>query len=437
MKKKRKVNFQKIFCFISFVFLLTCVLWYGGRTIYFYLQSEKDGESSVVTLIDSINKKKLTENNNDYYFYGNKVNNYLKYSNLTWRIIKITSNDELVLVLDSPIVNLAYGSDLLYDESYINMWLNNISNKENTGILENKLSNVNLINTITCNDKVDNIEKYSCKDTNDKYKIGIPSLTDYINTGATDSFMNNGYYTYLSNVNSDSEIWYITDKGKLNSSDGTDIFGIKPVITLPSNTPLISGDGSNKSPYIIEKDSSYFAAYVKLGNDIWRIYDVEDDAVNLILNNYILDSNKEEFTYKYSESNYYHNDTKSNTLAYYLNNTYLDNLSYKDKIDTGYYANYYYGYSNDYDYAEILKNKVDTKVSVPSLTDVILNNDLSGYFTNTGTGKSANKVYIINNNGTVTDVSTSSQNKIVPCISINKNLLKKGSGSIDDPYEME
>lgn len=435
MNKKRRFNFQKTFSFISFIFLLTCVCWYGGRTVYFYLQSKQEAKSDTVTLIKRIKIKELKEVKKDYYFYGQANNNYVTYSNLTWRILKITNNNEIVLILDKPIITLAYGEDVDYKDSYITNWLNKTED-ENTGILESKLNNINLINTITCLDKIDNIEKTSCNEKNEDNKLGLPSLTDYINSGATKSFINNGYYTYLSNKNSNNEIWYITENGKLNTSDGTEILGVKPVITLPSNTPLIKGKGTNKEPYIIEEKSSYFASYVKLDKDIWRVYDEDDNNIKLVLNDY-LKENSNEFTHNYSQNNYYHNDTQPNTLANYLNQTYLNNLSYKNIINTDYYTNYFYSYNNNYDYKDILTNKVDTKVSIPSITDPILNNELDQYLTNTGTGKNDKYIYIINKNGSTETVSTTKESKIVPCISIKKNLITKGTGNINEPYETE
>ena len=435
MKKKRRLNFQKTFSFISFVFLATCVFWYGGRTVYFYLQSKEEAKSDTITLIDKIKIKQLKEVKKDYYFYGNSDNNYVTYSNLTWRIIKVTNNNEIVLILDKPIINLAYGEEVEYKDSYIINWLNT-TEEENTGILENKLNNINLINTIVCLDKIDDIEKNTCDEKNEDYKLGLPALTDYINTGATKSFINNGYYSYLSNTNSDKEIWYITENGKLNTTDGTDILGVKPTITLPSNTPLIKGTGKNNDPYIIEDKTTYFASYVKLGNDIWRVYEEDDNNVKLVLNDYLKENNTE-FTHNYSQNNYYHNDMQANTLANYLNQTYLNTLTYSNIINTDYYANYFYSYNNDYDYKDVLTHKVDTKVSIPSITDPILNNELDNYLTNTGTGKTEKYIYSIKKNGSVETISTTNESKIVPCISIKKNSLTKGTGKTNEPYETE
>jgi len=433
MKKKRKLSFQKIFNFLSFIFLITCVFWYGGRTIYLYLQNEKENVSDVITISKTIltkHKNELKSVNKDNYFYGKSKNNYLTYSNLTWRILKIDEKGNLTLILDSPITTLAYGEVSKLEESYIYNWLNKTSD-DNTGILETKLNNSSkyIIPTNTCIDTIDNIENTTCKNTLD-IKISLPSLTDYINSGATDSFINNGYYTYLSNTADNDEIWYITDNGKLSTSDGTDIYGIKPVITIPSNITSINGNGTEDNPYTIEDETSFFASFIKLDKDIWRVYEYDDTTLKLVLNNKLEEKNI------YSNNNYFHNDTQSNSLAYYLNNTYLNSLSYKDSINTSYFTNYYYGYTNNYDYKEIINKTVDTKVIIPSIGDVILNN-IDEYFTNTGTAKNDNKVYVINKNGTVKTISTSTESNIIPCISINKDILTKGKGTKDEPYEME
>ena len=53
-KAKRVINKQKIFSFISFIFLLICCLWYGGRAIYFYLDSRKTFENEDKLLAQTI-----------------------------------------------------------------------------------------------------------------------------------------------------------------------------------------------------------------------------------------------------------------------------------------------------------------------------------------------------------------------------------------------
>lgn len=441
-KAKRVINKQKIFSFISFIFLLICCLWYGGRAIYFYLDSRKifENEDKLLaqTIIDkNYDKDNFKKINGDYYFYNDAKNNYLTYSNLTFRIIKINKDNEITLISDTPITSLAYGENKTIKNSYITKWLNE-STDTNTGILEKNLNNKEnyLMQTKTCSDNVSSVKNVTCKKTYDENYLSLLSVADYINTGSVDSFINNGYYSYLANNNSNKEIWYINDEGKLDTSDGTDIYGVKFTITIKPTVSLISGEGTETSPYIIEDNNSYFASYVTLGTDTWRIYEDNDTTIKLVLNDYIK-INNENLEYVYSNDNYFHNDTKYGSLAYYLNHKYLNSLTYKDLIIDNEYVNNYYGEDNNFNYQTTLNKTIDTKVTVLSIGNPILNNTLDNYFTSTGTGKSNSSIYIINKNTTIEEIDVDEEAYVVPCISIMKENLKAGSGLISDPYRTE
>lgn len=437
---KRVINWQKIFCFVSFIFILVCCLWYGGRFVYFYLDSNKtsenDEDANLSSTILNNDNNSIQNINNSYYFVGDVSNNYVRYSNILWRIIKIDNEDKVYLISDDVITMLAYGENISdYSDSYISNWLND-NGDDYSGILENNLNNINtyLSTYNVCIDKIDDANNIGCDDKyNDDY-IGLLSIVDYINTGGSDSFINNGKNIYLANETNDNKVWYINSDGKLDTSDGDDIYGVKPVISLNSNIKSTSGDGSLDNPYVIDNEESLFGGYVRLGDDIWRIYEDNDENVKMMLNDYII-IDDEELSYIYSENNYYHNDTVYGSLAYYLNHTYLDSLSYSDIIITNYYSNGYY--NNDYDYSEILDSTIDTKVSVISVGNVIFNNEMDNYWTNTGTNEEGERVYMVKNSGTLSTRSVSSSGYVVPCISINKDILVNGNGTIDSPYEME
>ena len=86
VKKKRKLNWQKIFNLISFTFILACIIFYGTRFIRLYLQNNKKEEIKV--LADNIkhnNEGNLKNINSDYYVTGKEVNNYVKYSNILFK----------------------------------------------------------------------------------------------------------------------------------------------------------------------------------------------------------------------------------------------------------------------------------------------------------------------------------------------------------------
>ena len=436
VKKKRKLNWQKIFNLISFTFILSCIIFYGTRFIRLYLQNNKKEEIKV--LADNIkdnNEGNLKNINSDYYFTGKEVNNYVKYSNILFRIIKINKDNSITLISDKPITSLAKGDNNDYKTSYINNWLNN-QDKENTGILEKNLNNPNKYLTYTnaCNDKIDNTKNITCKSTLADTLITLPSLYDYINTGDTKSFMNNETYYYLLNTSKDNKTWYINDNGGVTTSDNTDILGIKPVITLKSTNKLINGDGTKDNPYTFEEEQSILGSYVKLGNDTWRVYDIDDNNLKLSLDNY-LKINNEEITYKYSDKGYYHNDGKQGTLAYYLNKNYLSKLTYSNNIIESNYANGIYSNTTNYDYTKVLNKTIPTKVATLSIGNIIINSNNTNYYLSTGVDTNSNLVYVMTNDFKLYTKNATSKLKIVPVITIDKKILTSGDGSQNSPLE--
>lgn len=439
MKKRRKISYQKIFCAISFLFILGCVLFYGIRFIMLYIENNTTDIESITNLSKRVTAEHANQSyfkniNSNYYFVGNTDKNYVKYKNITWRIVKITNNNSTVLISDEPLTSLAFGSNT-YEESPITDWLNETDNEE-SGILTNAIGSDYLTNTNACIDTLDDTKNITCDDIYDEYQISLLSMFDYANAGSSDSYINNGYYTYLSNTNNDNEVWYIDDEGKLNTSDGTDIYSIKPVITLNSTVELIEGEGTKDNPYQIEKENDLFASYVKLDNDLWRIYNIEDNNLKLVLTDY-LKTDDENYQTIYSNTTSFHNDEKIGTLAYYLNNTYFNRLNYSDQILNNYWSNGYYSSENNFDYTEALDKEVDTEIALLSIGDINLVPSLDEFFLSTGLNNFDNKIYVYNNDGTITDQRVTSKANVVPTISIDKNILTKGTGTIDDPYGME
>ena len=434
--KKRKISYQKVFSFVSAGFIIGCCIFYGTRFITLYLENRKEEIKLEDTLSQVIKENNnLKEINGDYYFQNDVDNNYLIYSNILWRIIKVNNDNTVKLISNDVLTYLSYGEND-YENSYMNMWLNK-TDDDNTGILENLLNTPNnyLTNDSICKDSISDTKHITCDEINDTDLIGTLSVFDYINAGGKDSYLNIDKYFYLSTLDKDNNIWFVNDSGNVSSADGSDIYGIRPTIALKSNSKSIAGDGTIDNPYVID-ENYIFGNYVKLGEDIWRIYDIDGDNIKLSLNDYLKEDG-EEILYKYSTNGYYHNDTIKGSLAYYLNNTYLNNLSYKNNIINNKWSNGIYGSSNDYDYKDTLNAKVDTKVTSLSVGDVILNGELSNYFLSTGVSKSSSLVYTVKGNGTLYGKSSTSTSKIVPTISIDKNILTKGNGTINSPYEME
>lgn len=428
-KKKinKKMDWQSCFTAISFGILISCFIFFGMRFYQAYSKYHVDSDDSNNSLAFELLNKKLKKVNDDYYFYNDSKDNYLEYSNIMWRIIKVNNNNQVVLVTDDIITTLAYGEDIdSFADSNISKWLNNTDN--NKAVLESNLNTkVTLSKTSICIDKVDKATK--CKKELTDYKIGIPSLEDYINTGSNESFMSNGQYFYLSNMDKEGNNWYVAGD-KLDTTDGSEILGIKATITLPMNTSKVSGEGTKDKPYKIESETTLFGAYVKLGDNTWRVYNVSDTTLDLVL----MDKVDATDLY-YSNDNKYNTYTRG-TYAYYLNHDYLRNLSYNDKINSKEFNNGYYGISSDYNFNTNQKTAT-ANIGLHNIGDILLNLDIDSFSTMTNEQEDGELVYIINNNGTVYLDSNDSSNNIIATININKDLLKKGNGTKESPYEME
>ena len=438
-KKKRKISLQKSFNIISIMFLSACTIFYGIRFVKAYKESHV--ENKIVYIADTIkdnsisNNNSLTSVNEELYFYGKDVKNYVSYSNFLWRIVKINTDNTVTLALDNSITSLAKGKYKNFKDTNIYTWLNK-SDKEYSGILENILNNKEkyLTYTNTCIDDIEDIKKVTCENKVKETYITIPSLNDYINTGNSESFLNNDEYYYLTNNEKEDTSWYVDKNGKISTSDGTDILGIKPVITVKDTIQIKTGDGSKESPYIFEEETSLIGSYVKLDEDIWRIYSEEDNIIKLSLDNYLTVDN-EEIKYKYSSDNYNYNSTKYGSLAYYLNRTYLNSLKYKNILEEANFSNGLYNNTNNYNYIQTLNSKVKTKVALLSIGDIILNKENANYFMSTGISKDSNMIYTMQSDfRAYTKVSTTSL-KVIPVIAINKESLT-GVGTKDSPYEI-
>ncbi len=436
----KKISFQKMFCFISFLFILSCCIFYGGRFLKLFLANRKEEiveKNSLAKVLKENNEdnENFKSVNGQNYFTGVEENNYLLYSGILWRIFKLNGDNSLEVISNNALTTLAYGKYDSYPESPVFSWLNK-NEKDYSGILEKALNKDYLQKTIACYDKIDELSNTPCKDSHNDNYFTLLSAIDYLNVGSKESYLANKEYFYLSNMTTENKVWYIDSDGEGKIGTGNDILGIRPVITIKANVDYVSGDGSLDKPYQIEKENSLFGSYVKLGNDIWRIYEVNDNKLKLMLNDY-LKVNGNNLTYRYSNNSSYHNDTVSGSIAYYLNKNYLNSLSYKDKIIETKWSNGYYNSTTNFDYTLALKNEVDTKVALMSIGNIFLNPELSNYFTMTGSADRSSMVYTIIKDKKIYAKQIGTSTNVVPAISIDKSILTKGNGTKDSPFEME
>ncbi len=425
-KKKNKIKFngfELAFCAFSFLFIIGCIAIYGSRLFKYYrvYNPKSEGGQSLMLVTTAIGKNSsivydgdgLYMNGGDYTYKGSDVDNYLVFSNLTWRIIKTNSDGTIDLVLNDYINTLSWANrPKAYIESDIHKYLNNYFIKY--------LDKSYLAPTTICKDEVNDLKQFSCNNKNEDNYVRLPSVSDFLNSKTDSTYMASDTDTLWLNTISSDKTWQINGNN-LSLADPTRALGIKPVIRLKSGVALISGDGSESNPYRVENedDSIKIGDYVVLGTDKYIVYDTDDETLSLVL-----DGNLKK-TYHFDLNSNIFNPQVNTSLAYYLNNPFLNSLSYKDLIiesewNIGSYVN---------TYEDITSNKVRAKIGLYDLMNLKFDNEVQNYFLLNGI---SNGVYLYGNETIITKPAI--YQGIRPAFRINKKNATSGSGTKDNPF---
>ena len=425
-KKKTKMKFngfELAFCAFSFLFIIGCIAIYGSRLLKYYrvYNPKSDAGQSLMLVTTAIGKNSsivydgdgLYMNGGDYTYKGSNVNNYLVFSNLTWRIIKTNSDGTIDLILDDYINTLPWANrPKAYIESDIHKYLNNY--------FVEYLNKSYLATTTICKDEVNDLKQFSCNNKNEDSYVRLPSVSDFLNSKTDSTYMASDKDTLWLNTISSDKTWQINGNN-LSLAEPTRALGVKPVIRLKSGVALISGDGSENNPYRVENedDNIKVGDYVTLGTDKYIIYDIDDDALSLVLDG------KLKKTYHYDLNSNVFNPQVNTSLAYYLNNTFLNSLSYKDLIidsewNIGTYVN---------TYEDVASNKVSAKIGLYDIMNLKFDNDVQDYFLLTGI---SNGVCLYSNETIMTKPAI--YQGIRPAFRIKKTSAVSGSGTKDNPF---
>ena len=411
-KKKVKVKaFQVLFCIISAIFILGSLVFYGLRFIKYYRiynPKANSGDGSVLLARDIVGKSEFAIDNEDglfsssgnYIYKGNVSNNYLKFNNMLWRIVRINSDNSLDIILDDYISILPWDSKVTsFKESQIYNYLNHD--------FLNNLDKDMLISTSFCEDKIDDLSSITCEKQNTNSYVKFLDVANFLNSV-------NDKKSYLV---SDEEIFWLSDYGtdkiwhtngiNVSQSEVNTFYEIRPMVRLKSTTVYSSGDGTKENPFEVgSKEELSIGSRVLLDEDMWVVYDNTNDIKLMREENLDkqLDFDKTKLTYKDS------------SLMNYLNGEYLDSLSYKDKLVEG---TFYIGSYKD-NLSDIKEENIKVKVGIPNILDIKLNSNVKSYFTSTINDE---YVYVYENPLRPSRITT--YRSIRPCIVLSSDIVKK------------
>lgn len=215
--------------------------------------------------------------NNEYIFRGEVVNNYVKFNNKIWRIIKITSNGDIRLIEttrnESYVWDNRYNNDRNsntginnYRVSRMRDTLNDIYEKEFDDTTKAYIKKQNVCLGKRDSESVNNTGALECTDILENQYISLLQANEFVIASIdkncialTDSSCSN--YNYIANF--DKTFWsitadtYRTDKvykisSTVMSSNASNSGYVKIVIHLDGDVTTSSGDGSESNPYEIK-----------------------------------------------------------------------------------------------------------------------------------------------------------------------------------------
>ena len=435
-KKKRKLKkgiIQTLFCLFSLIFIIGCFIFYGQRLVKYYkIYNPKNESGESVRLISSVVTKEtpvVTEgeglyNENGIYIYkGSEVNNYVKFSNMIWRIVRTNSDGSIEIILDDYINILAWdfkGHE--YIKSDIHKYINDeFATQINTDLL---------VKTTICTDLMPSIDKYSCNNRNTDYYVKLLAANDFLNSVAEGKtfISEENELVWLGTTAKEEKAW-LANGGNISTTEDNNTYFVKPVVTLNNATQLFGGSGTKDDPFVIEENKKELkiGSYVTLGEDTWIVTNKEKDKVKLVYSTLYNSGNS---TYRFDIEVLDYDKERDNSLAKLLNTTFYEELEYKDllldfDVCTAMYTD---------SYKDICKEKTTVKVGIPSVSDLKFNNEADGYFTSNKSVREG-RIYYYDNDLISSKPGISRPYR--PTIMIEIPKLTEGDGTKDNPFKVE
>lgn len=228
----------------------------------------------------------LYDMNGEKVYRGDDVNNYVQLDNEKYRIVKVTSDNKLLLVLNEMDSTLSiyyddrYNQDRLFNSGFndyrvsrIYEYLNDLyNNKLDISLLSNKdkgkLTSFNLCIGKRTPTEIVNNNSIECSDVLENQMIGLLTVSDYMNASldtncraTTDKSCQNYNYLRLSNTE-----WWLVTGNSLNNYESYVVKGngyieentasgykkLRPTVMLNNNVMIKSGSGSESNPFILK-----------------------------------------------------------------------------------------------------------------------------------------------------------------------------------------
>lgn len=303
---------------------------------------------NVVKSLKGVVKKDLGEETN---YKGNPLNNYIRLSNMYFRIFGLTDDGDVIVVSDEDIAYVSYDKVEKWLDEYYYEHLNDFTKD-------------NIVETKFCNMAVDdsNINIKECNQYTKKKKVYIPSVievnkaSDGIINPSTgiNNFMRPNTISWVSNEKDSSEAYTTRDRffGLENlekaflSFDKTHNYGVKPMFVIKGDILVTKGDGTFKTPYefgdtkkikygipLSERDTG---EYVLISGVLYRIIDVTEEGTTRVIsmNSFGLSTLDDVEVYSNAGlDNLVYDPTSKKSVGYYINNAAMEYIDTRNFVN--------------------------------------------------------------------------------------------------------
>ena len=397
-------------------------------------------EVKVVQKLNSTIKKTLDGAKN---YTGNPVNNYIRLSNMLFRIYGLDNDNNVIIVSDEDVANVNY-SKL---DKWLNYYYENLNEFTKNIIVKNKYCNMTLTDTT--------LDTTKCSGYTNDRAVYIPSVVE-INKASEDgyNFMIPYTYSWIANKK-DNKNAYLTgsnftgdDAGKTYITGSVNNnYGVRPMMIIKGATLIENGDGTKDNPYVfgdVKKakggtavNERYVGEYISIDGDNYRIVKALNDGTTKVISDFAVSS---ENGYISTYTDVYEPYSPKNTVSagYYINNkisAYITTDYFtKHEIEVPIYkSKIIYG-------EEVETKKYEVLLSAPNMYEMFSaqpqNNDCSSYWL-INSSKQDNIVGGLAIYGTPLNGKTYNDTKLkVRIVAFVKKgtVISSGDGTVNKPY---
>ena len=423
-----------------------------------YDKMKNKGEATrTVYVVRNILDEVKANTGESYTYRGKDANNYIYYSGMLWRIVKVNEDGTLKLVLDDNVVNLEYKNNgETFENSNAAKWLNEVFYPalRNADTYVKQDSTWCQKTTETAASSNPNCETYS-----KTMPVGMLTNYEYLNSfdlNGTTYFNNQTSFWLLDQADeTESYIVYNYNVDKIIPYNNNSLVGIRPVINLKTDSAyVISGTGSGANPYKLNdydygKDGDlistrYIGEYINYSGQYFRIAGFDQEGnVKLISAGTMLNSSTDMpllATYSGDFEKLVFDPSVEGNLGYQLNQEMINYLNDSLLIEHEFTRP---NYEPKKKYNEYTTETFKAKLSIPTGYDLFSGVNNSEQFVNINywyldTVNKKNHFLMMNTrNGIAFDVSIEdfSKNAVKIVTYMKKDAkIASGKGTVLSPY---